>query len=388
MSEEIGPSEEVADLAIVGAGVVGLAAAAALARPGRTVVVLERNTLYGLETSGHNSGVIHAGLYYPKDSLMARLCLEGNRTLYEYCRAKGVRYRRTGKLVVANTAEEESALLALYDRSQANGVPWIEMLGAREIALREPRVRARSALLSGTTGIVDTASLMQALATDAESASAHMMLETELVAVEPRAGGYMLTTRRAGGEEYRFWTRVLVNCAGLRADIVAELAGLPVDACGYRLHYCKGEYVEVRASDRARFRHLIYPSRPDGARGLGIHVTIDIEGRIYLGPDAAFVSREAGDYTISEDRRAAFWEATRCFLPSLTLDDLSPAFSGIRPKLGGPGEPQRDFVIAHEEGRGLRGFINLVGIESPGLTACLAIARYVRSLVQDAALLD
>lgn len=144
----------------------------------------------------------------------------------------------------------------------------------------------------------------------------------------------------------------------------------------------------MRASDRARFHHLIYPSRPDGARGLGIHVTIDIEGRVYLGPDSAFVPREGADYTTSEDRRAAFWEATRGFLPSLTLEDLSPAFAGIRPKLGSPGEPQRDFVIAHEEGRGLRGFINLVGIESPGLTACLAIARHVRALVQDAALLD
>lgn len=227
MSEGIRPSEEVADVAIVGAGVVGLATAAALASPERTLVVLERNALFGLETSGHNSGVIHAGLYYPKDSLMARLCLEGNRSLYEYCRAKGVRCRRTGKLVVANTAEEEVALLALYDRSQANGVPWIEMLSAREIALREPSVRARSALLSGTTGVVDTASLMQALAADAASAGAYVLLETELVAVERRAGGYMLTTRRAGGEEYRFWTRVLVNCAGLRQTSSPSLPGFP-----------------------------------------------------------------------------------------------------------------------------------------------------------------
>jgi L-2-hydroxyglutarate oxidase LhgO len=387
MQHAFGSDQEVADITVVGAGIVGLAVAAELASQERTLVVLERNATYGLETSGHNSRVIHAGLYYPKGSLMARHCLEGNRRLYEYCRSRGVAYRRTGKLVVANTPDEERALLALYDRSQANGVPCVEMLSGREVAVREPLVRARAALLSGTTGIVDTASLMQALAADAENAGACVMCETTLLAVEPRAGGYFLVTRRAG-EEYRFRTRALINCAGLEADVVASLAGIPVDVCGYRLKYCKGEYVEVRPSERTRFRHLIYPSRPDGARGLGIHVTIDVEGRVYLGPDATFLSRDAADYTVSGDRRAAFWDATRSFLPSLALDDLEPAFAGIRPKLSGPGEPQRDFVIAHEEQRGLPGFINLVGIESPGLTACLAIARHVRALMKDAALLD
>lgn len=386
-------SGEMADVAIVGAGVVGLAIAAELASAERTVVVLERNSTFGLETSSHNSGVIHAGLYYPKESLMARLCLEGNRRLYEYCRAKGVPYRQTGKLVVATTKEEETALLALHDRSQANGVPRIEMLTAREVALREPNVRARTALLSGTTGIVDTAALMQALCADAEIAGALMMYETELVRFEPAAaGGYRLATRRGdrhggGRDDYDFTSRAVVNSAGLRADLVAALTGMRVDERGYRLSFSKGEYMSVRPSDRTRFHHLIYPARADGARGLGVHVTLDIEGRVFLGPDVAFVERERADYSVSEGRRESFWEAARHFLPTLAIDDLEPAFAGIRPRLGAPGEPQRDFVIAHEDAHGLPGFVNLLGIESPGLTACLAIAHHVRGILEDGGLI-
>ena len=384
-------SGEMADVTIVGAGVVGLAIAAELANAQRTVIVLERNPTFGLETSSHNSGVIHAGLYYPKESLMAKLCLEGNRRLYEYCRAKAVRYRRTGKLVVATTEEEGAALLALHDRAQANGVPWIELLTAREVALREPNVRARTALLSGTTGIVDAAVLMQALCADAKNAGARMMFEAELVRVEPVAGNaYRLTARRGGGDgngnghgDHEFTSRVVVNCAGLRADLVAGLAGLRVDQRGYRLSFSKGEYMTVRPSDRARFQHLIYPARADGARGLGIHVTLDIEGRVFLGPDATPVERERADYGVSGARREIFWEATRHFLPGLAIDDLEPAFAGIRPRLGAPGEPQRDFVITHESAHGLPGFVNLIGIESPGLTACLAIARHVRGILEN-----
>jgi len=378
-----GSPEEAADITVIGAGVVGLAVAAALASPERMLVVVERNPTFGLETSGHNSCVIHAGLYYPAGSHMARFCVDGNRSLYAHCRAYGVAHRRIGKLVVATDAREEALLHELHARAAGNGVADIAILSEREVRAREPNVRACAALYSGATGIIETQELMQSLCAQAEAAGAYMMYETSVVAIERAAGGYRVETRRADGSPYRFATRVLINCAGLGADTIAEMAGIDVDACGYRQRYCKGEYFSLRAGERTSFNHLVYPVPHAPSRGLGVHVTVTIDGRIVLGPDTTYVDRDRADYSVDESKRGEFFEATRRFIPGVTLDALEPAFAGIRPKLTGPGEPPRDFVITHEQDRGLAGFFNLIGIESPGLTACLEIARHVRAMVDE-----
>lgn len=388
MSDLGGAAEEAADITIVGAGVVGLAVAAALARPERMLVVIERNPTFGLETSGHNSCVIHAGLYYPAGSLMARFCVDGNRALYEHCRAHGVTHRRIGKLVVATDAAEEALLHDLAARAAANGVTEIALLDEREVRAREPNVSARAALFSRSTGIVETQELMQSLCAQAEAAGAYMMYDTTVAGVEPAPGGYRVATRRAGGSPYRFTTRVLVNCAGLGADTIAEMAGIDVDACGYRQRYCKGEYFSLREGERTRFNHLVYPVPHAPSHGLGVHVTVTVDGRIVLGPDTTYIERDRADYSVDDAKRGAFFEATRRFIPGVTLDALEPAFAGIRPKLTGPGEAPRDFVIAHEAERGLPGLVNLVGIESPGLTACLEIGRHVRAIVDESGLAE
>ncbi len=366
------------DIAIIGAGVVGLAVAAELAREGRGVFVLEKNRTFGLEASSRNSQVIHAGIYYPEGSLKARLCIEGNHLLYELCEKHGVDCRRTGKIIVAVDEGETGELEELYQRGCRNGAEDLGLLSRRELEELEPQVAGVAALFSPSSGILDCHSLMRLFYTQARERGAGFVFNTEVTAVEKVGAGYEVQIRDREGVS-SFVAGILINSAGLNSDRIAELSGIDPARAGYKLHYCKGEYFSFSSSKAPPVRRLVYPV-PEQA-GVGIHVTVGIDGRVRLGPSARYV--ENLDYRVDEAQRVAFYESVRRFLPLIELEDLEPEFAGIRSKLQAPGEAFRDFVIAREEKRGLPGLINLIGIESPGLTAAPAIARYVAGMVKE-----
>ncbi|MHB9154966.1 MAG: NAD(P)/FAD-dependent oxidoreductase [Endomicrobiales bacterium] len=362
------------DITIIGAGVVGLAVAARLARPGRTVLVVEKNPGFGRETSSRSSEVIHSGIYYPKNSLKARLCVAGNALLYDYCSREGIPHAAPGKIVIASTGEERERLEALKRNGGENGVSGLQLIGAEELKKREPEVAARAGLFVPSTGIVDTHALMQRLLAQAREGGALIAFDTEVSAITKTTAGFTVRTKREG---FAFETALLVNCAGLHADRIASFCGIDPDTARYRLHYCKGEYFRLRGPLRGRA--LIYPVPDEKMHVLGVHLTRDLAGGVRFGPNAFYVGDL--DYSVDEKRRDEFWRDVRRYLPGISPEDLSPDTSGIRPKLQGPGDGFRDFVIRREADRGLAALVNLIGIESPGLTSCLAIAEYVEGLL-------
>jgi L-2-hydroxyglutarate oxidase LhgO len=363
--------ERTLDVAVIGAGVVGLAIARALARAGREVVLLERAGAVGTETSSRNSEVIHAGIYYPAGSLKARFCVAGRHALYEYCAARGVGHRRTGKLIVATTEAEIPTLESYAANAAANGVDDLRMLDGAEARALEPGIDLRCVrgLLSPATGIVDSHGLMRALAGEARDHGAAVALASPVEGgqvnphgIDLRVGGDAPTTIRC---------RAVVNAAGLWAQAVARsLEGLPaasVPPC----HYAKGHYFVLRG--RAPFQRLVYPLAVAG--GLGVHVTLDLGGQARFGPDVSWVDEV--DYAFDAGRAPAFYQAIRRYWPALPDGALAPGYTGIRPKLGPEGTAAQDFVIQGPEAHGVPGLVNLYGIESPGLTSCLAIADAV-----------
>ncbi len=362
---------------VVGAGVVGLAIAARLAPKYPDLVILERRERHGQETSSRNSEVIHAGMYYPTGSLKARLCVAGNRAIYQICERHDIPHARAGKLITATSADEVPALEKLLALGHANGVELSMITGAHALTM-EPHIRSVAALWSPTTGVVSAHGLMDFFFHEATSAGAIVQARTELLAIERRTSDYRLTVRTEGQTE-SFTTERIVNAAGLEADTVAAAAGIDVDAAGYRLHYCKGSYFSVTGAKARLVTRLVYPV--PGHVSLGVHAIVDFAGRLKFGPDAEYLPDRRLDYRVDESKRAAFAASVRRLVPSITDDDLSPDTAGIRPKLQGPGEPFRDFVIADERGRGLPGFVDLVGIDSPGLTSAPAIAAHVEALL-------
>ena len=362
---------------VVGAGVVGLAVAARLAPQNPDLVILERNARHGLETSSRNSEVIHAGMYYPPGSLKARLCVEGNARIYEICARHDIPHRRTSKIITAAAPEELPAIERILANGTANGVE-LRMLSTAELRELEPNVRSAGGLLSPNTGIVNAHGLMDHFLHAAREAGAILQAHTELLGIERRDGDYHLTVR-TGGETESFTSERVVNAAGLEADTVAALAGIDVEAAGYRLRYCKGSYFSVAASKSGLVSRLVYPV--PGPVSLGVHALVELNGQLKFGPDAEYLPDRRLDYRVAEPKRAAFAEAVRRLVPAIRDEDLAPDISGIRPKLQGPGEPFRDFVIAEESARGLPGFVDLVGIDSPGLTAAPAIAEHVAGLL-------
>jgi len=364
-------------LTVVGAGVAGLAVAARLASRFPELVILERRDRHGTEASSRNSEVIHAGLYYPTGSLKAIHCVRGKELLYEACARHGIPHQRTGKIVVATATDEEPELQRLLDRGRANGVE-LERLTAEECRRLEPHVRAVAGLLSPSTGIVSAHGLLDALLQQARGAGALLQARAELVGLERRDHDYRLTVRTPDGTE-SFTSERVVNAAGLESDRVAALAGIDPDAAGYRLHWWKGSYFAVAGAKARLLSRLVYPV-PTPVN-LGIHAVLGLDGRLRFGPDADHLPERRLDVTVDEGKRAAFGQGVRRLVPAIDDDDLTPDLAGIRAKLQAPGQGFRDFVIAEESGRGLPGLVNLVGIDSPGLTSSLSLAEAVDRLL-------
>lgn len=382
-----------ADVVIVGAGVVGLAVAGAVARDDRTVVVLEQATTFGTGTSSRNSEVVHSGIYYQPGSWKARLAVEGNHRLRALAADGCFAFRDTGKLIVAADPAEVPTLERLVERGQVNGVNGVRLIGPVEVAQLEPHVRAVAAIFVPSTGVVDSHGLVRYLAGRARANGVMLVYGCQLTGAEPIAGGYRLRAAVRDGGSETLTTRVVVNAAGLEADHVAALPGLDVDAVGYRQEWVKGNYAQVGNGKQRLISRPVYPAPvyhgvsavagETAFSGLGIHATVAVDGRLRLGPDVEYLNERREDYRVRPGTAEAFYEAARRFLPFLEPDDVTPESAGIRPKLVTARNGFADFIIADERARGLPGWINLVGIESPGLTCALPIADEVARLVAE-----
>ena len=367
-----------ADVLIIGAGVVGLACGAELARRGRRVLVVERHDAPGREVSSRNSEVIHAGLYYPAGSLKAICCVEGRTLLYERCVTLRLPHQRCGKIVIARSSSEETELEALAARARENGAGEVRIVDAAWLREREPRVRAVAGLWSPESGIVDAHSLVSSYQAELESAGGTVAFRTTLEALEPRPSGWRVETRAPDAERFSLDAAWVVNAAGLDADRVAALSGIDLDAAGLRQHPCKGDYFAVAPGLGELTRGLVYPVPVRG--GLGIHVTRDLGGRYRLGPDVEWI--DAPRYDVAPEKASSFARAVATYLPEIRSEHLAPDFAGVRPKLQAPGDPFRDFWLAEASELGAPRLVNLLGIESPGLTAAGALARRVAALVE------
>jgi L-2-hydroxyglutarate oxidase LhgO len=359
------------DALIVGAGVVGLAIARALAQQGQSVIVLEKNEAIGMETSSRNSEVIHAGLYYPTGSLKAQLCVEGKQKLYDYCASHHIPHRRCGKLIVATRDDEITAIEAIRQKGLANGVDDLIWLSQDEARQKEPALSCVGALYSPSTGIIDSHSYMLALQGDLESHSGSIAFKTEFVSARALPHGFEII---ADGDVSLTATR-LINAGGLHASSIARaIEGLDASFVPTTL-YAKGNYFSL--SQRAPFTHLIYPA--PHTHGLGVHLTLDMAGAAKFGPDVEWVDHL--HYEVDPQRGDSFYAAIRTYWPDLPDGALHASYSGIRPKISGPHDPAADFRIDDESVHGLKGLVNLFGIESPGLTSSLAIADRVCHLL-------
>ena len=360
------------DCVVIGAGVVGLAVARSLGRTGREVLVLEAEGTIGAGISARSSEVIHAGIYYPAGSAKARLCVEGRRLLYDYCRARGVGHRRCGKLIVATGPEQLPGLKALESAGRANGVPDLRWIEADEARAMEPALRCVAALDSPTSGIVDSHGLMVALQGDLERAGGSVACRSTLLEGRRIDGGLLLQAGAAAAP-VALIARLVINCAGLGAQEVARRLGTPPERIP-PLRYAKGSYFQLQG--RCPFTRLIYPLPEPG--GLGVHLTLDLAGRARFGPDLEWVDQV--DFAVDPARAAGFYSAIRRYWPQLPDAALQPAYAGVRPKLAGPEAPVADFAIQGPEEHGIARLVNLYGIESPGLTAALALAEAVVAL--------
>ena len=359
---------------VIGAGVVGLAVARALALTGREVIVVEAADAIGTETSSRNSEVIHAGIYYPRDSLMAGLCVAGNRMLYDFCGAHGVAYARCGKLIVATDEQEVSRLEGIAARASANGALGMRIVSASEAHAMEPELACAGALFSPSTGIVDSHGVMLALQGEAEAHGTMLAFRAPVASGAADKGRVTLAV--GGAAPLALDAALVVNAAGLHAPVVAaSIAGMPSQLVPKR-YFARGNYFTCHGT--ARFSRLIYPVPQPG--GLGVHLTIDLAGQMRFGPDVEWI--DAIDYTVDPARAASFYAAIRRYWPALQDGALQPAYAGVRPKIVPPAIATQDFVIQTAADHGVTGLINLFGIESPGLTASLALADHVCALAQ------
>lgn len=364
-------------ITVVGAGVIGLAVALELSKEYPDIFIVEKELSFGQGISSRNSEVIHAGIYYPKDSLKAKTCVEGKERLYDFCAKNNIGHKRTGKLIVAIDKSEVRELEGLFRRGLGNGVEDLRLLSKEDIKGIEPHVEAEAAIYSPSTGILDSHGLMKTLAAQFADHKGSVVYGAEVVGIDRVNGGYEVTAREGGKDVFKFFTRVLINSAGLDSDTIAARAGLEKNE--YALKYCKGDYLRVRLDKARLIGRLVYPVPKEDRAGLGIHATLDLSGGLRLGPDDEYVDKI--DYHVDPKKIEIFYESTRKFLPFIHKEDLAPDTSGIRPKLQGKGEAFRDFIVKDETDNGFPGLVDLIGIESPGLTSALAIAKIVKDIV-------
>jgi L-2-hydroxyglutarate oxidase LhgO len=373
---------EQVDCVVIGAGVVGLAVAREMALQGRETILLEREGSFGTISSARNSEVIHAGIYYPKDSLKAKLCVEGNRLLYEYCRTHQVGTQAYGKLIVADETQINDLQAILY-KAQNNGVPDIKMISGEEAKQLEPKLKCSAAILSASTGIVDSHGFMLSLLGGFEDAGGMIAYHSPLISAKPigqgAEGGFELSI--GGPDGMKLQTKLLINCAGMSAPAIAqEIEGLEKDQIP-KAYFAKGNYFSL--SGKSPFTHLIYPIPEPG--GLGVHLTLDMGGQAKFGPDVEWLdieNEEQIDYTVQPKRSEGFYEAVRRYWPELKDNSLQPDYSGVRAKIVPPNTPAGDFYFNTPQDHGLQGLYNLYGFESPGLTSSIAIARYLEGKIK------
>lgn len=364
------------EVLIVGAGVIGLAIAAKLSQQFDEVLLIDKNASFGEETSSRNSEVIHAGIYYPQNSLKAKLCVQGKAMLYQYCQARHIPVKKIGKLLVANGREEELFLKKTLISAKKNGVDDLTWIDHAMLKKLEPKLHATAALHSPSTGIIDSHTYMQSLLADAENNDAMFVAQTTMMSAKPNKNGFNVSLD-SQGEILSIQCKYLINCAGLHSEMVANnIKGLDKLHIP-KLHWCRGHYFSYQG--KSPFTHLIYPIPRNN--GLGIHATIDMGGQLKFGPDTQYIAQL--DYNFPENIEKEFLKQISQYFPTLTKDKLQPAYAGIRPKLQAAEDPFKDFVIQTSQIHHLKGLINLFGIESPGLTASLAIAEYVTEKLKE-----
>ncbi len=366
-------------ITIIGAGVVGLAIAERVSKDFKDVFLIDKYPTFGQETSSRNSEVIHAGIYYPKGSLKSKLCVEGKKLLYDYCKENDVPFKNCGKLIVATSEDEIPIIEGIQRTAFNNGVEDLVIINKGRIAELEPSVFAMKAIFSPSTGIVDSHSLMKSFETRTINNGGQIVYGSEVTAIRKIGSGYEITLLDSDKNIYKFTSNIVINSAGLTSDKVSEMAGLEDD--NLKIMFCKGEYFRLNPPKNRLINRLVYPVPVHNLEGIGIHVTVEIGGGVKLGPDVTYLQSNNYDYKVTQSKQETFYKSVRKFLPFLEYDDLSPEMAGIRPKIQKPGYPVMDFYIKEEKERGCPGFINLIGIESPGLTSSLAIANYVRKLI-------
>jgi len=366
-----------ADIIIIGAGVIGLAVAAEVARENRTVYILERNAGFGRETSSRNSGVIHTGVLSRAGSLNAHLCIAGKSLIYQLCREYSIDHRRTGKILVACDLEDIAALETIYQHKDEGIL--MEYISKQKLQKLEPAVRGEAALLLPEAGVVDAHALMSCYLGLAACKGAQLICRTEVTGISQSGEGYEIQVREPDGTS-NLQAGIVINCAGFNSDKVAAVAGIDIAQEHLQISYFKGEYYSICSAKARRInQRLVYPTlRPGGL--VGIHTVLDVDGRVRLGPD--FYQVDKIDYAIDDSRRSIFCKGAQRLFPFVEIDDIEPESTGIMPRLYATNEPFVEFYIRHEYEKGLPGFINLVGIESPGLTASPAIAKYVGRIVE------
>ncbi len=365
---------EKVDITIIGAGVIGLAIGAKLACLNKQIFILEKNTSFGMEASSRNSEVIHAGMNYKTGSLKAKMCVRGNNLLYKLCEKREIGFDKTGKLIIARDESEMKDIERIKVQGEQNGVKGLEILSKKELKKTEPNVKGFGALWSSSTGIINSHELMDFYVKQFKKEGGVIVYDSEVTNIEPASRGYVLTIKK---ENYHFLSKIVINAAGLFSDHIASMAGIDIDGERYRLKYCKGEYFSLRR--KLDVSRLIYAVPPDEL-GLGIHLVIDLAGGMRLGPNAFYVDNV--DYKTNPDHKHEFYTTAKDYLDDINEEDLFPDTAGIRSRRQhDDGDGFRDFIIKEESIRGLPNFINLIGIESPGLTAAPAIAEYVASLV-------
>jgi len=367
------------NVTIIGAGIVGLAIAQEISKNSKDVFLIEKNLKFGQESSSRNSEVVHSGIHYPYGSLKTRLCIQGKEMLYDYCELKDISYRKCGKLIVSSSVTDKDTLIHILQRAQKNGVTDGRIINQDEIHDLEPDIIADTAVYFPSSGILDSHSLMKQFETDAINNETQVVYGSEVVSLKKLNEGYEVTLQEQDGSVYSFTSEKLINSAGLYADKISSMLGLTKPE--NQVFYWKGEYFSLSNGKHKFVSGLIYPVPEHNMVGLGIHTTVDLGGRVRLGPNALFMTDKNVDYSIDPEHAIDFHDSLKKYLPFMEPEDLVPDQVGIRPTLQKPGDPTRDFIIEEESDSGYPGFINLIGIESPGLTACMSIAEYVNQLI-------